>query len=61
MVFFFGVWKILFKKDIKNNTCWIAQKILSKEVKQVQRGGVEVHELQGNLQKKQCELLGTLN
>ena len=31
---------IFFRKDIKNNSCWIAQKILSKEVKQVlQRRG----------------------
>ena len=51
-VFFFRVWRKFFRVDVKNNSCWIAQNILSEKVRQVkQRRGGETR-VAMKLQKK---------
>ena len=60
-VFFFEVWQIFFRIDIKNNSWWIAQKILSKTFKQVlYRRRVQGQELQWNGKRNQSEPLQVL-
>ena len=50
-----------FRIDIKNNSWWIAQKILSKwKLSRYYRGGVKRQELQWNCKRKQTEPLRKL-
>ena len=51
---------LLFRTDKKNNSWWIAQKILSKKVKYYRRG-VEAQKLQWNCKRNQSEPLRKLD